>query len=444
MERGLVAYSAGRCCRVDLEAPRQVGGAAEQLLVEPVAPAADRLRAGSARARRTSNASSTGTFARRAPIAAPMAPPTITPGMPSPPSCSMRDLVEVAAEPAPVGGDVVQPRADHAGRDAPRGDRCRRGPGVAAPVELARREPAGDQDADRDQRAVPAQLEDADLEDQRIGRARDGEQRQAGSRACASRPRAGASRRRTASPRGRRRRPRAPARRRRSSATSLRRGVDAERELAVLGGAVRRAAGARARRPGRAPGRTTARAARCRRDAPRTAAAATCPRGGAATRSRCCVSSSSTPPGASDARALSSAAQVVGRLVEVAERRVPGQRDVDARDVLGARRGCRPPRARPGIELGRPIAGGSEHRGGVVEAGHVVAADGQRDRDAAVTAAEIDDPGGARRTVLGEYLPRCRRRRGPSGPASSAPAHRSRYVSSKKSRHQSPTHESVA
>ena len=70
---------------VDLEAPRQVRRTAEELLVPPVAEAADALRDEERRARRSPRASTTDTPERFATIAPTMQPSPIPPQTPSPP-----------------------------------------------------------------------------------------------------------------------------------------------------------------------------------------------------------------------------------------------------------------------------------------------------------------------------------------------------------------------
>ncbi len=154
---------------VDLERPGQIARSAEQLLVEPVAPATDRLRENQAgrddiEGREDAETGSTGTdrgAQRTADDDAGHAEPALL---------QLRDRGKVVAEAMPVGGDVVEPGADDAGRDAPGADRERSVRGESAALEFALRQTAGEEDADRDQGAVPAHEEGPDLDENRIAR----------------------------------------------------------------------------------------------------------------------------------------------------------------------------------------------------------------------------------------------------------------------------------
>ena len=85
VEGGRVGIAVGAMGRVDLQAPRQVGGTAEELLVEPVPPATHGLGEGEAREPARPRTAAAGSPRRRQPIQAPRAPKTTAPQMPRPP-----------------------------------------------------------------------------------------------------------------------------------------------------------------------------------------------------------------------------------------------------------------------------------------------------------------------------------------------------------------------
>jgi hypothetical protein len=99
---GLVVV--GSVHRVDLERPRHGRGAAEQLLVEPVAEPADRLRQDDAGATASPKAP-TEIPRRRQPIHVPRAPNATAPQIPRPPSQIARALA--GSPPSPKYGPGV-------------------------------------------------------------------------------------------------------------------------------------------------------------------------------------------------------------------------------------------------------------------------------------------------------------------------------------------------
>ena len=158
--------------RVDLEPPGQVRRPAEELLIGVVAEAPDRLgerRPGrravqdheqrDAVAARTDGGADGAAENRAVDAEAALLDP--------------RDVAQVPRERRPVGDDVVEARSHDAERHRP--DRDLAGQRRIAPAQrqLLPRDEDGDDDADRQQDAVPAGCQRAQMEDERVGRARD-------------------------------------------------------------------------------------------------------------------------------------------------------------------------------------------------------------------------------------------------------------------------------
>ena len=164
LRRGVVAH---------LEGPRQRGGAAEQLLVEPVAPPADGL--GQRDTGR--DAGDRHGYVEPAPLgcvqphgdaqgeAAGNAEAALPDG---------EDAQRVVGERVPRGGHVVEPRPDHPAEHTPHAHCCR----IVACARTAGLEAAAEQpdpchDAQGDDHAVGMDREWADI-DRAVGRAGDG------------------------------------------------------------------------------------------------------------------------------------------------------------------------------------------------------------------------------------------------------------------------------
>ena len=109
LERRVLRVSGRSVARVDLDRPRQRRRAAEQLLVEPVAPPADRLREREPGTMESTRSAKT-RWRRRPTITAAIAPPMTAPQMPRPPSRS--GWPAGSSEELVVGDHVVQPGAD--------------------------------------------------------------------------------------------------------------------------------------------------------------------------------------------------------------------------------------------------------------------------------------------------------------------------------------------
>ena len=80
---------------------------------------------------------------------------------------------EVARERRPVGDHVVEPRPDDAARHGPHGDLAGERRIPAAQRQLPARDQDRDEDPGGEQDPVPARRERAEMEDERIRRARD-------------------------------------------------------------------------------------------------------------------------------------------------------------------------------------------------------------------------------------------------------------------------------
>ena len=107
---------------VDAQRPRQCGGPAEQLLVPPVSPTTDRLGEGQRRRRRRQPDRHAGCRGAEPPRCAEGAEEDAARDAEAT-SPDLGDPAQVVLEQAPVGDDVVQPGADHAGDHRPHGHR---------------------------------------------------------------------------------------------------------------------------------------------------------------------------------------------------------------------------------------------------------------------------------------------------------------------------------
>ena len=172
-DRGVVA---------DRQRPGQVGGLAEKLLVEPVAPAAERLCDQHAGCHRIHDGQdldplqlgtdhhAQGAHRDRAPDAE-----SALPDVERLPGAAALAEVELV-----VGGDVVEPAADEAERDGPHGEVADLPRLAAAGHPAALAHPDRDDDPGDDAQRVAPDRERAELPDP-LGRAGDGQRRQHGS-----------------------------------------------------------------------------------------------------------------------------------------------------------------------------------------------------------------------------------------------------------------------
>jgi hypothetical protein len=157
---------------VDLQCPRQRGRTAVQLLVEVVAPATDRL----GQRQTWGDRVEAGTERDAPALGRPRADEDAGEHPAGDAQAALPDREDpppVALEQLPVGGDVVDPRADDAGDDAPDAD----GVGVLAGadvalLEAAAEQPHGGDDAEGDHQAVGVERQRPDLQAARR-RARD-------------------------------------------------------------------------------------------------------------------------------------------------------------------------------------------------------------------------------------------------------------------------------
>ena len=163
---------------IDLQPPRQIGRLAEQLLVEPVAPAPDPLREQQTRRDRVHEQPDALMGSMDDPCAredaeedsAPDAEPALPDGERRPPRVEVVDLV-------PAGDVVVEPRADDPGGDAPDRDAEDEIP-VAAPLDpaVARQRDAG-RDREQERDAVEVDRERADVDRAAVRRGNRGKER---------------------------------------------------------------------------------------------------------------------------------------------------------------------------------------------------------------------------------------------------------------------------
>src|ERR687898_787515 len=184
VERLGVEVSRRTVVGVDLQAPRQAGGTAEELLVEPVAQTADGL----------GNGERWGDHVEQLGDRKPAAVGDVgadthardEPARDAEPALPHREGVEPAAlVPVMVGDDVVEPGADQPGEDRPHGEAADV-VGVATPGgPAAAGDPDRGQHAQRDGEAVGPELERSQL-DGVVGRAGDGEQNRHGTRWCSA------------------------------------------------------------------------------------------------------------------------------------------------------------------------------------------------------------------------------------------------------------------
>ncbi len=143
-------------CIVDLEPPRQVGRLAVELLVPPVAEAADRLRQQERGRDDVHRAQHAPAGALDHPGAREHAEEDPAPD----PEATLPDLEDAlplrVGDVVPGGDDVVEPRADDPGRDAPHGDpEDQVGVALAPAPAPARQEDGGD---DRDEQRQPVRV----------------------------------------------------------------------------------------------------------------------------------------------------------------------------------------------------------------------------------------------------------------------------------------------
>ena len=174
MERRELLVAGGAVRDVDLEAPRQVGGPAEQLLVEVVAEAADDLREQQAGSQCVSEGPDQDA------VAAAVEPRTHEPThdrAPDPeaamPDLQRADRISALAEvELVVGGDVPQPRTDQPCRDRPQGEVTDLPAGATASHPPTLPGPDGSEDAQDDREGVGPQRERPEVPDP-LGGARD-------------------------------------------------------------------------------------------------------------------------------------------------------------------------------------------------------------------------------------------------------------------------------
>ena len=188
---------------VDLDRPRLRAGAAVQLLVEVVAPAAERLGqdqpGGDAVGDHPERQLGAAHADQRADHATQDGAPDAQSALPD-----LRDLAVVPGRKgAPVGDHVVEPGADQAKRHSPHRDRVDQLGIDLAAAELLAGDPAREQHRERQDQSVPARLQAVETEQKRVAGAGDREQRHrahirlSASTAGGATPRGGCHHRRT-------------------------------------------------------------------------------------------------------------------------------------------------------------------------------------------------------------------------------------------------------
>ena len=142
----------------DPQGPRQVGGSAEQLLVPPVAPTADRLRKRDCWRDRCEELRHrySPTIRGEHPDGDPAEQPSRDAEATFP---DQRDSAEVVAEPTPVGRNVVEPRSDETSDHRPHRDGTHVIAGAGATsLEATTRHRHRRDDPDRDHQPVRSEL----------------------------------------------------------------------------------------------------------------------------------------------------------------------------------------------------------------------------------------------------------------------------------------------